>query len=456
MAVMEQNAAKPQGGAFSDGVRLYIWAIVILVIAELIGAISINAGHGKIVLLPMVWALLLGAALGLAQARLPRFAQIDLPMQHKAAAILQPALLLFVAKLGLLVGGSLPKLVAAGWALVFQEFGHFVGTIILGLPVALMLGIKREAIGATFSVGREPSLAIIGEKYGFDSPEGRGVLAEYLTGTIFGAVFISLFAGFIASLNIFNPHALAMGAGVGSGSMMAAAAGAIAAQQTPEVAKEVATFAAASNLITTTIGTYFTLFISLPLAVWGYRVMEPVLGRMTKRGRANAEAAAVADAEAAQELKQASKAHTVDMNFGARLFAWVFSGALALLGNSMAFKTSFIDGVPGMLVIIGAVLVGEALYYVTRRKVPAVCWVSLVAMFLTSPAFPYAPIVEQFTGKINFLSLVTPMLTFAGLSVAKDVPAFRKLGWRIVVVSFLANAGTFMGAAVIAQFFTHP
>ncbi|VVE43770.1 hypothetical protein PPN31114_04299 [Pandoraea pneumonica] len=456
MAVMEQNAAKPQGGAFSDGVRLYIWAIVILVIAELIGAISINAGHGKIVLLPMVWALLLGAALGLAQGRLPRFAQIDLPMQHKAAAILQPALLLFVAKLGLLVGGSLPKLVAAGWALVFQEFGHFVGTIILGLPVALMLGIKREAIGATFSVGREPSLAIIGEKYGFDSPEGRGVLAEYLTGTIFGAVFISLFAGFIASLNIFNPHALAMGAGVGSGSMMAAAAGAIAAQQTPEVAKEVATFAAASNLITTTIGTYFTLFISLPLAVWGYRVMEPVLGRMTKRGRANAEAAAVADAEAAQELKQASKAHTVDMNFGARLFAWVFSGALALLGNSMAFNTSFIDGVPGMLVIIGAVLVGEALYYVTRRKVPAVCWVSLVAMFLTSPAFPYAPIVEQFTGKINFLSLVTPMLTFAGLSVAKDVPAFRKLGWRIVVVSFLANAGTFMGAAVIAQFFTHP
>ncbi len=34
MAVMEQNAAKPQGGAFSDGVRLYVWAIVILVIVK--------------------------------------------------------------------------------------------------------------------------------------------------------------------------------------------------------------------------------------------------------------------------------------------------------------------------------------------------------------------------------------------------------------------------------------
>ncbi|MEK6295206.1 MAG: DUF3100 domain-containing protein, partial [Paraburkholderia tropica] len=114
--------------------------------------------------------------------------------------ILQPALLLFVSKLGLMVGSALPKLAAAGWALAFQEFGHFVGTILLGLPLALLLGIKREAIGATFSVGREPSLAIIGEKYGMDSAEGRGVLAEYLTGTVFGAVFIAIFAGFVASL----------------------------------------------------------------------------------------------------------------------------------------------------------------------------------------------------------------------------------------------------------------
>ena len=84
------------------------------------------------------------------------------------------------------------------------------------MPIALLLGIKREAIGATFSVGREPSLAIIGEKYGMNSPEGRGVLAEYLTGTLFGALFIALVAGFIASLGIFDPRSLAMAAGVGS------------------------------------------------------------------------------------------------------------------------------------------------------------------------------------------------------------------------------------------------
>lgn len=162
-------------------------------------------GTGKIILLPLLWALLLGGAIGLLSPRLPPPLRLSGAMQNAASAYLQPALLIFIAKLGLLVGGSLPKILASGWALVFQEFGHFFGTMVFGLPVALLLGIKREAIGATFSVGREPSLAIIGERYGMDSPEGRGVLAEYLTGTVFGAVFIALLAGLITSLGIFNP-----------------------------------------------------------------------------------------------------------------------------------------------------------------------------------------------------------------------------------------------------------
>ena len=157
------------------GAKLFLYAAIILLIAEFIGSFTFQVGPGKVVLLPMIWALLLGAALGLASERWRSAARLDVKTQFLAAAILQPALLLFISKLGLLVGSALPKLAAAGWALAFQELGHFVGTILLGLPLALLLGIKREAIGATFSVGREPSLAIIGEKYGMDSAEGRGV-----------------------------------------------------------------------------------------------------------------------------------------------------------------------------------------------------------------------------------------------------------------------------------------
>ncbi len=134
------------GGAATAKVLLY--AAGILLVAEWIGSFTFKLGPGKVVLLPMIWALLLGAAVGLASARWNSSARLSVPDQFFAAAILQPALLLFVSKLGLMVGSALPKLASAGWALAFQEFGHFVGTILLGLPLALLLGIKREARSA--------------------------------------------------------------------------------------------------------------------------------------------------------------------------------------------------------------------------------------------------------------------------------------------------------------------
>jgi Protein of unknown function (DUF3100) len=195
---------KKSAPTYTENLRLYAVAFAVVLAAELIGIVNIPVGPATIVMLPLLWALLIGGVWSLADNRLPGPLQIGRALQWRASAVVQLALLLLIAKLGLLVGGSLPKLAAAGWALLFQEFGHFFGTMAIGLPIALLLGIKREAIGATFSVGREPSLAIIAEKYGMHSPEGRGVLAEYITGTIFGTVFLSILASLITSINIFN------------------------------------------------------------------------------------------------------------------------------------------------------------------------------------------------------------------------------------------------------------
>jgi hypothetical protein len=433
---------------FSPRVRVFALALLVVVAAELIGSYNIKAGPGNIILLPLLWALLVGCAIGLAKSYLPHPLKMDARSQWYASALLQSGLLLFIAKLGLLVGASLPKLLTSGYALFFQELGHFFGTMVFGLPIAILLGVKREAIGATFSVGREPSLAIIGEKYGMDSPEGRGVLAEYITGSVIGAVFIGLLAGFVASLGIFSPHALAMGAGVGSGSMMAAASAAIAAQQTPEVAKEVAAFAAASNLLTTTVGTYFTLLISLPFAVWAYSVLEPVLSKVGLKPRLSLPAT---EDEATGETLVDDAQHEISVP--ERALAWIATGAFALIGNWLAYKNAPLDALPGLAIIVAIVSVGYAVYRLTGSRIPAVCWVSLFGMIATVPGVPYAGEIAALTGKINFLALTTPMLAFAGLSIAKDLPAFRRLGWPIVVTSLSANAGTFLGATLIAQCF---
>jgi hypothetical protein len=54
-------------------------------------------------------------------------------------------------------------------------------------------------VGATFSLDREPAFTMVSEKYGTDSDQNRGVVAMYVFGTLFGAVYISLLASLLLS-----------------------------------------------------------------------------------------------------------------------------------------------------------------------------------------------------------------------------------------------------------------
>ncbi len=448
--VVPPSAALPVAPAFSvtagGKLKLLLVTLIVVALAELIGPAQFKLGPGKVVLLPMLWALLIAAAWGIAQRRVPAAVRIDTGLQTLAGGLLNAGLLLFVVKLGLTVGAALPMVRQAGWALFFQEFGHAFGTLALGLPLALLLGIKREAVGATFSVGREGNLVIIGEKYGMGSPEGRGVLAEYITGTVLGALFIAVLAGFVASLNIFDPRSLAMGVGVGSGSLMAAALGAITAQQPAEMVPQLTAIAAASNLLTSVVGFYFTLFLSLPACSWLYGRLEPVLGRLTKRGRAP-----VAEAAPAAALGQPASAPATTL--ADTILAWLVMTGGVVIANALSYKVPALVSLEGMGVVVAIVAVVEAIKRLVP-KLPLVLVLSVVATVVGIPGlFPFTDTVLALTGKLNFLAFTTPVLALAGFSVAKDLPLFRQLGWRIVVVSLTATAGTFLGATLIAEFF---
>lgn len=80
-------------------------------------------------------------------------------------------------------------IIMAGPALILQNFGN-LGTIVFALPVALLLGFKRECIGMTHSVAASPNVALISERYGSDGPEFRGVMVVYVVGTVFGTIFM--------------------------------------------------------------------------------------------------------------------------------------------------------------------------------------------------------------------------------------------------------------------------
>jgi hypothetical protein len=276
-----------------------------------------------------------------------------------------------------------------------------------------------------------------------NSAEGRGVLAEYITGTVLGALFIAVLAGFVASLHIFDPRSLAMGAGVGSGSMMAAAIGTINGQSPPEMAKELIAIASAANLMTAVFGFYFALFFSLPVCSWLYYKLEPVLGRFSSFN----------SAELGPSIASSGEAKHAKFVFSDTLLAWVTVAGGVLIGNSLTYKVPLMASGTGLLIVLAVALLVDILARLLP-KVPHILILVAVTTVLGIPGLlPFSDAMITSVDKLNFLAFTTPVLTLAGFSVAKDLPIFRRLSWRIVVVSLTAAAGTFLGATLIAEFF---
>ncbi|MBS4206920.1 hypothetical protein [Bacillus sp. FJAT-50079] len=82
------------------------------------------------------------------------------------------------------------------------------------------------------------------------------------------------------------------------------------------------------------------------------------------------------------------------------------------------------------------------------QSFPILGWVSVVSLIfcLLSDSFVEA------IGAVDFLSITTPILTYAGISVADRLVDLRKISWKIAIVAIFVFAGTYIGSAIIAQF----
>lgn len=239
------------------------YVLVIIVIAEMIGIKFFKVGNTTIGILPLVFAVIITMILGIPVIRKGFLKKIYTKDNVEfAGKNLLFIMLPLMARYGADVAPEIRNILKVGWVFLFQELGN-IGTILLGLPIAIMLGLRREAIGATLGLGREGELAYISEKYTLNSPEGRGVLTLYLIGTIFGSIFFSFFAPILLTFG-FDYRALAMSSGVGSASMMTAASSSLVAIM-PDKESTILSYAAASQLLTSFLGTYTMVFIAVPL-----------------------------------------------------------------------------------------------------------------------------------------------------------------------------------------------
>lgn len=243
------------------------WLIALLAIIWLvqkIGKISFTVLKIKIIILPLVFAALLGMFCGLPMLRKIKFFKLVYHPQNInfCAKYMLLLLLPLLARFGVFVGPYVDQVIHDSLGFILSELGG-VGTVIFGMPLALLLGMKRASIGACLGIGREGELGFISEKFTLNSAEGQGVLSVYLIGTIFGALIFSILIPILAKFG-FSPLSLAMASGVGSTSMMTAAATSVSAIY-PAQSAQILAYAAMSNQVVSVLGTYLMLFINYPL-----------------------------------------------------------------------------------------------------------------------------------------------------------------------------------------------
>ena len=239
---------------------LQIMVLIFTVIAELIGTQRIPLGRFSFTLAPLIFSMILMTLFYL----IPKQKIVTEKSTHHASEMMALAGGLLLAKLGVSSGAAIEEVLSAGIPVILQNLGEGF-SFAIGLPLAVVVfGMGRESIGMTFGVSREANVTLISEKYGAESPEFRGVMTNYIVGTVFGVIAVSFLMSVLAELSFISPISLALASGIGSASMMVGGLGTLL-ERYPEMATELEAYAAISNLVSSVISIYTALFIGLPL-----------------------------------------------------------------------------------------------------------------------------------------------------------------------------------------------
>jgi len=129
----------------------------------------------------------------------------------------------------------------------------------------------------------------------------------------------------------------------------------------------------------------------------------------------------------------------------------IIVGAITLVGNTVGYDFGIIEAIPGMVMIMIIGLVSLLLRRELPYQLPAFAWAIFIATALGVPFSPVSEPFLEYTGRISFLATATPILAYAGLAVAMQVDRLKKIGWQLVVVSFVAFFVSYIGSAIIAE-----
>lgn len=141
-------------------------------------------------------------------------------------------------------------------------------------------------------------------------------------------------------------------------------------------------------------------------------------------------------------------------NIGTITATILISIIFSIVANIVGYGFSFGESVPGLLILAIISIFGYVLSYVVPiKKISAVLWISFIAIFVSLPISPVSEQVIFHVSNVSLMSVVTPILAYAGVLVGKDWAAFKKVGLTGIVVSIFVLSGTFLISSLLGDFF---
>lgn len=227
--------------------------------------------------------------------------------------------------------------------------------------------------------------------------------------------------------------------------MMAAGSASVTAAH-PEFADQILALSTTANLIASIAGVYLGMWVALPLADRFYRFL-------TRRQGDDEPGATSAPSSKALKSSEALATAVTDAPL-VKLPLWVslliisVAGVVVSVVSSGSFSWDMVLTFVAISLLTAA---GIGVAKLTRGKLPAIIVVITVGTLLTVPASPVAPWLLEVSSSVDFLSVITMMLAVAGLSIGKDIPLLRQIGWKIIPVGIVVIVSTYLASTMIAE-----
>ncbi|MBG9982490.1 hypothetical protein HZY86_05120 [Aerococcaceae bacterium DSM 111020] len=147
-------------------------------------------------------------------------------------------------------------------------------------------------------------------------------------------------------------------------------------------------------------------------------------------------------------MKQLSKETMIDW-----LIVLLIFSLMVLVGNLLGYGGELLGSLKGMGWLLVITFLGLILKEIIPFDLPAAAYISLVGILFAIPWSPISAIVISDVENISLLAICTPILGYAGVTVGRDWPAFKQIGFKGIIVSLLVIVGTVISCVLLSELF---